>query len=584
MCKKDNLIYYLYSDYVAIWEEVMTKKRIISFITAFVMTLTVCFSMVSTSLAAGANITTTASPNELTGAGNVDITVEIENNYGSDMVVNSVKIGSTNDSTALTIASGDTKKYKYYDYPISSSQLGNPLKITVYYSVGTADYAKEDSVTIAKKVVQPEVSLTRVCNVSSQIVGDTVEFTYTVKNEGTEKIQNVVLHDSYQESALNSSFSLNSGQSKNIKVTHVMESTVASRPSVSFTSGGQNFIDTIDTLYVSAQDEPLLVDLSASATSGNLDDEITLSCKVTNQSGQKISNINVKDENGDSFGSTFSLNAGDSKTVTKTIKLAKNRDIQAMVTGVTKQGNSISTESEVVSLEISQDGDNSTGLSLSVKTDRTQLEEGGGEVEFEITVSNTRSVQLNNVVISEAGLGEVTTIDALPTGDKLVLKTYELTENQTFTFSATATDADGNTYNITAEPVEILVGAQVTPTPTVGADQQAGSVGGLLLVVIIIVVVAIVVGIVLLVLVQKERKEKKLAQESGETEQIDSADTTEQTDNIDQDGTADPADEFYDDQESVVPPEIEQDEFEDLGEIDSVDDIDNANNDTEPRE
>ncbi len=559
----------------------MTKKRIVSFITAFVMTLTVCFSIVSSSLAAGVTITTVASPNELTGAGNVDITVQIENDYGTDMVVNSVKIGSTTDSISLTIPSGLAKDYTKYNYPISSSQLGNPLTIKVNYSADGANHTGTDTITIAKKVVQPEVSLERVCNVSSQVVGDTVEFTYTVKNEGTEKIENVVLHDSYQESALNSSFSLNSGQSKNIKVTHVMESTIASRPSVSFTSGGQNFIDTIDTLYVSAQDEPLLVDLSASATSGNVDDEITLSCKVTNQSGQKISNISVKDENGDSFGSTFSLNAGDSKTVTKTIKLTKNRDIKTTVTGVTKQGNSVNTDSEVVSLEVSKEGDATTGLGLSIKADRTQLEEGGGEVEFEITVSNTRSVQLNNVVISEENLGEITTIAALSTGDKLVLKTFELTENQTFVFSATATDDDGNTYNIAAEPVEILVGPQASPTATAGADQQGGSVGGLLLVVIIIVVVAIVVGIVLLVLVQKEKKEKKLAQEAGEMEQADQMDETEVSD---QGETVDSADEFYDDGDSVVPPEIEQDEFEDLGKIDSVDDIDNANNDPKPKE
>jgi hypothetical protein len=233
--------------------------------------------------------------------------------------------------------------------------------------------------------------------------------------------------------------------------------------------------------------------------------------------------------------------------LSKTLTLTEDRNFSVKASGYDQHGNKIEASSETIEMRLLKADAQTDLLGIAVKPSITQLDEPG-TVTFSITVSNKMEDTLTDVVVSEQTRGDIAAFDSLVTGDKLVSKDFEVTGDETFVFTVSAKDPEGNKYDVRSGEVKILVGAQLTATPAVTAAAAVTATGGLgtfLTIVIIIVGLIVLATIVLIVLLLQEKKAKKLAAanpQAIEGEDVQKSDSEEPV-----------ADEDI----SFIPPEID---------------------------
>jgi uncharacterized repeat protein (TIGR01451 family) len=537
----------------------MFNRRILPVLAALLM-LAALVTGIGTAQAAGSvEVAVEADPGALSAGGTVELRINIRNGQSSAMEeVELFGPGISNESLE-TLMAGESKDIVIPNYPVPDSSIGRRLTFKVRYTTDGTRYEASGSVTIARLNVTPNVALERTANVTVQDAGKKVKFSYTVYNKGSAPITNVTIRDTFTDKALNTPFTLNPGKNKKISYEHVMKGTVASRPSVSYSTGGRSYVETIDVLYVAVTGEALLLDVNASETEVVAGSKITVTCRVTNGLNQTIRNIVLKDEKGTALEDAFDLSRGQSRLVTTTVQLDAARSYAITAAGTTRDGTAVRVTSSPV--ELKPAGTPEELLTISVEPELTQLEEAG-KVRFGITISNKMKSTLQDVVVSESTYGPIATFDAFPTGDKLVSQDFDVTGDQTFVFTVTAKDEAGNEYNVQSDSVSITVGAQ-TPTPTPAQAAGGGGLDTLLVIGIIILALIVLVAIALIVLSRKERKARRLESAAGKT----AAGKTNAGEADAEPEMEDGKPEFVtftveEEEESVLPPDIEEPEPE----------------------
>ena len=104
-------------------------------------------------------------------------------------------------------------------------------------------------------------------------------------------------------------------------------------------------------------------------------------------------------------------------------------------------------------------------LKLVMHVDRPPLT-SASVVNFTGYISNATEYEFINVQVNEASLGNVFSTSALAASGQLSIEySADINETTTYNFVLTATDLDGNTYTINAEPITVTV-KSVSPTPT----------------------------------------------------------------------------------------------------------------------
>jgi len=541
----------------------MFNRRILPVLAALLM-LAALVTGIGTAQAAGSvEVAVEADPGALSAGGTVELRINIRNGQSSAMEEVAL-IGPNINESLEPLMAGESKDIVVPSYPVPDSNIGQRLTFKVQYTTDGTRYEASGSVTIARLNVTPNVALERTANVTVQDAGKKVKFSYTVYNKGSAPISNVTIRDTFTDKALNTPFTLNPGKNKKISYEHVMKGTVASRPSVSYSTGGRSYVETIDVLYVAVTGEALLLDVNASETEVVAGSKITVTCRVTNGLNQTIRNIVLKDEKGTALEDAFDLSRGQSRLVTTTVQLDAARSYAITATGTTRDGTAVRVSSDPVELKLA--GTQEELLTIAVEPDLTQLEEPG-KVRFGITISNKMKSTLQDVVVSENTYGPIATFDVFPTGDKLVSQDFDVTGDQTFVFTVTAKDEAGNEYNVQSDSVSITVGAQ-TPTPTPAQAAGGGGLDTLLVIGIVILALIVLVAIALIVLSTKERKARRLESAAGKTAAGKTAAGRSAAGKTD----AEPEQEddkpkfvtftIGEEEESVLPPDIEEPEPE----------------------
>ena len=470
----------------------------------------------------------TPNPSSLSAGDTVTFSVTAKNKL-SDQAITDVTIdfGSKQMAAVASIAAGSSAS-KSFDMKVNTDQLGTDLTFNVGYNVGGAPGEFEVTTQIDKSLPQAELTWKCVANRKSAPSGSKVNFTFTLQNTGDTALTNVEL----SLPPVNSSKKVKTIDSiaPSATKTYVYEFTLTEdekvTPTVKYTAydGTDNEkteTSTKPVIALTVANPDLDLKLTADNTKPAAGADVTFSLSIENIGNVAMKNIDVYDHLQQKIKTGLTLGTGKKTTISGLkYQFTQTTEVQFSVTCEDSDGTGYNPTSNKLSISVPTD---QTKIKLDLKAEATPAElTEPGKVTFNVTVTNSGSYPLTDIVITEATLGQIATLDSLEPGvDKLFPYEADIKEAGTYTFKVTAKDADGNSHDQTAEPVEIkltaaaaspsdnpLESATDLPSESASASAVKGSdtLGTIIIIMIIIGVLIVAVVVALVIMVNREKK------------------------------------------------------------------------------
>lgn len=344
--------------------------------------------------------------------------------------------------------------------------------------------------------------------------GDKVKFTFKITNSGNVAITNASLKAPPLNNGgvIGTPFSLNPGDTKTMEWSENINQTVAVKPVLSYTANSTNKTQNLSTLNVTVKqvvNSSMTVALTADKDNINPGDPINITAAVTNTGNDTLKNIKLLDGNNNPVTlQVTTLEAGGSTTATIPETPQATATYQFSATATNSASSAVNATSNQLTVTVgsaasaspSSSGTDTSAPSgegavfkVDVIADSYSLDKPGN-VKFQVTVTNTSDVVLNNVSVTEKTIGDFGSVSALGKDSKMFTKSAPVDKTSQFVFTATATLPDGSTITAETEPLSI----------TVSGGALFG--GDMMTTILIIVIIAIaVVGLILFLLYRRNR-------------------------------------------------------------------------------
>jgi len=445
----------------------MVKKKLLALMILLLFFLQMGIGT-GTVLAAGPDdleITASVNPSQLEGAGTVKVTMKLKN-VTNEKVTGVVVHDASGDNPPRSI--GDINPgvaaETSFDYEVKANELNKDITFIVKWDgnpQGTAAFVK---VQKAKPTPTPAPSVTFTRTVDKEIAAknEEVTFTYTVENTGNVDVQSVKIEDKALGGNIGWVDNLAVGNTKTFTRKIKMSKDLTSKPSLSYTAGGNSYSGELDPLTVKLAKVSMSVELKADKDKVKVGERVTLTCTLKNTGNIDFTDLDVSDDILGELLKDKTLAVGKTSVITKVVTIDKEQTFTFRVKAKDALGNSFSQNSKPVTISTALSA-GQIRLGIQVSPNVTELKEAG-TVDFDIVVTNHGEEPLKDVVVEEESLGEVGRIEQLEMGDKLIKKTVEVEETTVFVFKVKTRDAMGNEVVEESEPVEITV-AESTPAP-----------------------------------------------------------------------------------------------------------------------
>lgn len=418
-----------------------------------------------------------------------------------------------------TVEPGETLSFTQV-HEITQAELeAGAVSYLVTCEMGSGRFSYPAVAELNRAAVQPEVEFLR--RVSGRSTSDgTVTLVYEVRNVGAISVQGLTVADPL------GSFSaqlerLEAGETRSW-VSHVTLSGPASSvPELSYSAAASPedvYSVRLDELSVSIADEALNLILTA-GRSMFAENTAEVALRLTNVGNTDYPNLTIYDElYGGIIADSISLPAGgEAVEVTHSYPIRDNERYCWRVVGASEAGGQLNQLTNTVTVPVESGG--APELKLIASSEMTRISRRG-YVPFTLTLANLGSGPATHVQIYEQTLGELCELAVVSTGEPTV-RTEKLlvNENTTFQFYAVYSDADGRTYTVSAEPVEVVIavgGARPESGETSqqsqlysGLSMQLGSSSLFLWLLGGSCAILVVLSIVLFVTSRRVRKERK---------------------------------------------------------------------------
>lgn len=479
-------------------------KRLCSLTAIFALLLTAVLGLFQTrSLAA--ELSVSASPDRLSGSGNVRVTVNVTNT--SEYEMRELRVTSNSGSKSfpgLTIAPGKSESLVVDGYYVDEGKLdtkipfiimwieNNELKTSaVNLVVGrsydpeptsiTATEAPPDPVPDPVQTVNPTTDVQETASTESHppvvtdylsisVVADkqdaekdgTVVFAYEVMNVSNEYLTNVTLRD---EPVMGKKahpeikgITLAPNEKRTVNYTYTMgDDAVISSPTVSFTCAAGNMTQQGPTFEV----KPLLEQTEVTVDVGETTEEGTVfTITITNNGSKTLRGILIRDEKGAIVADDESVSAGKSESFEYKVNPDETRDVVFTVTA--SGGFSYTTEAYSVYAYVDP-----SLVSVDFSIEVLEHLDENGYVVLQFTANNNGSLDLKNLMITEGDI-EIGSMDDLAAGGT-VTASYSVnvgaSKNLNFTLTA---------YDLNEKPWEFETA--ITVDSFGGATQQQTSI------------------------------------------------------------------------------------------------------------
>lgn len=288
--------------------------------------------------------------------GSVYVTYKLENNSDDALTITSLKDNFSSSSivSSLTLSRGQSKEV-IKKYTVSKDVSSAP---TVTYKYGSKTYTKTLS-AVNIKVGSASLEVKTTADKTSGSNGDTVKFTTTIKNTGTEDLTGISLYDN-DNNVVKTGISVSAGETQTVET----EVTLSSDKDVYFTAKGKDssgsdisFKSNTVSLSLSGPiSSGLEVTVSADKESINAGDTITFTFNIKNTSSSAIKNVCVGEQDSEeplTEDVISSLGAGESGTITASIgNVYEDTDFTFIAVGTTTSGKQVQVASNTISVKV----------------------------------------------------------------------------------------------------------------------------------------------------------------------------------------------------------------------------------------
>jgi uncharacterized repeat protein (TIGR01451 family) len=301
-------------------------------------------------------------------------------------------------------------------------------------------------------------------------IGDTITYTYRITNTGTVTLYTITLADDRLGPISVVSTTLMPGQSTEVTRSIVVaESHLPGPITNTATVTGINILSetttATDTVIVPVTyTTRITVDKLATPSAGlpaNIGDTITYTYRITNTGTVTLSSITLTDDRlGPIAVSPSTLAPGQSTEVTRTIVVTESHLPGPITNMATVTGTNLLSENDVATDTVSVPITYTTGISLE-KTASTATATIDEVIVYTYRLTNTGTVSLTNITLTDDKLGPITSLLSLPPGATTVLTSYTVVQSD---FTAWPQSLLANTATVTGTD---FTPAVVTDTDTV---------------------------------------------------------------------------------------------------------------------
>ena len=506
------------------------KKTFTIILAAMLMLGVFTFNMPVSQAASNSNDTIEASispvSDSVTTGGDIDFNVTIKNISAAQVKDVDISYGNQSCGGINLIESGATGSAKV-TINVPTDKLGSSLKFSINYDANGTAGSLDVTSSVGQKAPTAKFNASCSVNRTASPVDGKINFTFELENTGEATLTNVKvsLPPIGDGKVLKTFSSMAPGVEKTFIYEYTMKENITVTPTIKYTANGEEKTVTKDQKALEVADPGLKLELSADNKKPEVGGEVNFTLKVTNTGNAKLKNIAVYDHLQQTLKSeTTSLMPEKSFTLSGKYTFNQTTDVKFSATAEDNDGVKYNYESGKITISIPVDA-SKIKMDIVAKPSVSELTEPG-KVKFEITVTNSGSYPLTDLVVSEEKLGEVDKLDTIEAGvDKVFTKEVDVSETGKYIFKVTAKDPDGNDVNAETAPLEIKLNAaaessdplaSATDIPTESAAAAKGdTLGTIIIIMVAIAVLIIAVVVALIIMVNKEKKGQGRAGKPG---------------------------------------------------------------------
>lgn len=415
------------------------------------------------------------SATRFSGPAEVTVTIRVTNTMDTDMpgplalYYPSGKI--IEDFGMVTLAAGESQTWTG-TWTVTEEQIkAGKVLFGLQYS-----FLAEDG-SVSKKSVSyytaiedagaiAQVDITRTITPSMARKGQAVSVVYEVTNTGTIDVTDVVIKENTAVSKTNGKIAtVKAGETETYVFTVTMGTKdLTSNASVSYKAGGKTYSDSVENATIKYGDVKLTATLAADKKGGNVGDTVKLTLTLKNTGKTNYQNITVTDPSLGTVFTDLSVEAGKTITQEKEITIDKSTSYQFTVTGTTASGDTVETATDRLAVT-AVDPAKAVSLSVAVTADKTAIYILPDVVKFTVSVTNTSSVDAENVTVSASGV-DLYTFDSIPAGEtRTFVRDVRVEMAGNFRFDARVKNQLDETSTFYSELIHIIH-SQPTSAPT----------------------------------------------------------------------------------------------------------------------
>lgn len=398
---------------------------------------------------------------DLSEPGEVTLSFTLSNQ--SDLVLQNLKLLASDGTPVQSI--GDLTAFETKTFSQTHSLLAEELEAgKILYAISCEtlleNYSYPIEISLHEQTSEPVLEFQRQFSSRAVASGDSVTVVYRVTNVGTSNVYALSIQDSLGDFENQREILEPEESVAWVQRVPIAEDTV-SAPVLTYSgdSAGENvYTLKLDEAVIAAADRQIHASLTAGRSMYDPDTaEVIL--YLSNGGGLDCEGITIYDDIfGGIIADSIQLPAGGGTVeITHSYAIRGDGTYRWRIVGTDAAGNPFDFVTDTLSVP-DVTGDYAF-LSMKVIPSMTKISRSG-YVPIVLSFENTGSGTATNVQIHEESMGDVGSLAVVPTGSPTQYHLrLEVRQNTRYVFSATYADALGQLKTVTAEPIEITIGA-----------------------------------------------------------------------------------------------------------------------------